>query len=92
MLKLRNPGWPPEGASGSPVSVLMPGHIAPEDDRRAMEAEDERGSGGGEWITEGEGKSQETRSFSLRCGRLSRGQKEKSILTTPKHSEASKAE
>lgn len=33
MLKLRNPGWPPEGASGSPVSVLMPGHIAPEDER-----------------------------------------------------------
>lgn len=50
-LKLRNPGWPPEGASGCPVSVLMPGHIAPEDDRRAMEAESERGSGA-EWITE----------------------------------------
>lgn len=33
MLKLRNPGWPPEGASGSPVSVFMPGHIAPEDER-----------------------------------------------------------
>lgn len=34
MLKLRNPGWPPEGASGGPVSVLMPGHIAPEDERK----------------------------------------------------------
>lgn len=34
MLKLRNPGWPPEGASGSPVSVLMPGHIAPKDERK----------------------------------------------------------
>lgn len=39
MLKLRNPGWPTEGASGSPVSVFMPGHIAPEDEERAMEAE-----------------------------------------------------
>lgn len=33
LLKLRNPGWPPEGASDSPVSVLMPGHIAPEGER-----------------------------------------------------------
>ena len=33
LLKLRKPGWPPGGASGSPVSVLMPGHIAPEDER-----------------------------------------------------------
>lgn len=48
MLKLRNPGWPTEGASGSPVSDLMPGHIAPEDRERAIEAEKskERGEGG----------------------------------------------
>lgn len=46
MLKLRNPGWPPEGASGSPVSVLMPGHKAPEDEQRATEAESkQRGAG-----------------------------------------------
>lgn len=33
-LKLRNPGWPTEGAaSGSPVSDLIPGHIAPEGGR-----------------------------------------------------------
>lgn len=45
LLKLRNPGWPPEGAPGSPVSVLMPGHIAPEDGReqgkQAMKEEEE---------------------------------------------------
>lgn len=46
LLKLRNPGWPPEGAPGSPVSVLMPGHIAPEDGReqgkQAMKEEEEK--------------------------------------------------
>lgn len=45
LLKLRNPGWPPEGAPGSPVSVLMPGHIAPEDGREQGEAGHERGGG-----------------------------------------------
>lgn len=47
LLKLRNPGWPPEGAPGSPVSVLMPGHIAPEDGReqgkQAMKEEEKAG-------------------------------------------------
>lgn len=37
MLKLRNPGWPPEGTSGSPVSVFMPGHIAPKEERQQRE-------------------------------------------------------
>lgn len=43
VLKLRKPGWPPEGTSGSPVSVLMPGHKAPKDEkkREQMEAKGE---------------------------------------------------
>lgn len=44
VLKLRNPGWPPEGASGGPVSVFMTGHIAPEDEREQRKQKIKRGS------------------------------------------------
>lgn len=50
-LKLRNPGWPPEGASGSPVSVFMPGHIAPEDEREQWKLKMKRQQGR-KWVTE----------------------------------------
>lgn len=44
VLKLRNPGWPPEGASDSPVSDFMTGHIAPEDEREQRKQKNKRES------------------------------------------------
>lgn len=50
MLKLRNPGWPPEGTSGSPVSVFMPGHIAPTEERQQRKQKMKEAAGGvGHW-------------------------------------------
>lgn len=68
LLKLRNPGWPPEGASGSPVSVLMPGHIAPEDGReqgkQGMKEEEKEGH----YRRQQQQQSEEPCAFSLRGG------------------------